>query len=514
MRRNWKIALAVLLVFLAIVTAVAIMAVPIVKKVLLTSLGNEFKSDVQISSIHVIPGPVFHVIVDGLVLTKHNSQGLPPLIKISGISLEISLSNLFRRPVHIAVIHLTGLEIHIPPRKNPRGVSEPSSPSSSAAKRPKMPKFVVDEIDAPGAFLVLLPRETGKLPLEFPIERLKMFGIGVDHAAEYHALLTNPKPVGQISADGSFGPWNSDEPAATPVSGVYSFDHVDMGTIHGLGGMLSSTGQFDGEMDTIHTTGHTDTPDFQLRVAGNPMLLQTDFDAFVNGGTGDVHLNSVKAILGGSAVEASGDIAGTPGVFGRTITLKAVAVGARLQDFLRLAVPEDHPLMTGVISLHSNIRIQPGPEDISRKLVLDGAFDIGGAHFTKKKIQEKIDTLSRKGRGRPKDLDVSDVLSNLRGKFHLESGVMRFSNLTFSVPSAAVSLSGTYTIQSGAVDFTGKLRLKAKLSQTQTGFKSFLLKPVDPFFSKHGAGTEVPIKITGIRNHVTFAADFHNKANK
>ena len=32
---------------------------------------------------------------------------------------------------------------------------------------------------------------------------------------------------------------------------------------------------------------------------------------------------------------------------------------------------------------------------------------------------------------------------------------------------------------------------------THGGWKSVFLKPVDPFFSKHGAGTELPIKITG-----------------
>jgi hypothetical protein len=32
-----------------------------------------------------------------------------------------------------------------------------------------------------------------------------------------------------------------------------------------------------------------------------------------------------------------------------------------------------------------------------------------------------------------------------------------------------------------------------------TGWKSILLKPVDPFFAKHGAGTELPVAITGNR---------------
>jgi hypothetical protein len=41
-----------------------------------------------------------------------------------------------------------------------------------------------------------------------------------------------------------------------------------------------------------------------------------------------------------------------------------------------------------------------------------------------------------------------------------------------------------------------------------TAWKSMLRKPVDPFFSEHGAGTELPIKITGTRSEPHFGLDF------
>lgn len=47
-----------------------------------------------------------------------------------------------------------------------------------------------------------------------------------------------------------------------------------------------------------------------------------------------------------------------------------------------------------------------------------------------------------------------------------------------------------------------------------TGWKSILLKPVDPFFSKHGAGTELPFKITGTREAPHFGLDFHHKGER
>jgi hypothetical protein len=52
--------------------------------------------------------------------------------------------------------------------------------------------------------------------------------------------------------------------------------------------------------------------------------------------------------------------------------------------------------------------------------------------------------------------------------------------------------------------------MKARLSQTMTGAKSFILKAFDPFFRKNGQ-TELPIKITGTREHPSFGLDFRHK---
>ena len=52
----------------------------------------------------------------------------------------------------------------------------------------------------------------------------------------------------------------------------------------------------------------------------------------------------------------------------------------------------------------------------------------------------------------------------------------------------------------------GTFRMKATLSQTQSGMKHWLLKPFDPFFRKEGAGFVLPIKITGTKDHPQFAA--------
>jgi len=53
--------------------------------------------------------------------------------------------------------------------------------------------------------------------------------------------------------------------------------------------------------------------------------------------------------------------------------------------------------------------------------------------------------------------------------------------------------------------------MQAKLSQTTTGVKSFLLRLADPFFSKQGKGAVVPIKITGSVQHPHYGLDLHRK---
>jgi hypothetical protein len=57
----------------------------------------------------------------------------------------------------------------------------------------------------------------------------------------------------------------------------------------------------------------------------------------------------------------------------------------------------------------------------------------------------------------------------------------------------------------------GVFLMKAKLAETQSGIKHLLLKPLDPLFSKDGAGFEVPVKIGGTREHPEISAAIFHK---
>jgi hypothetical protein len=97
-------------------------------------------------------------------------------------------------------------------------------------------------MDCTDTVLTLGTDKPGKLPLRFVIQSLSLRSIGAGKPMDFTAVLTNPKPVGQIESRGYFGPWNADQPGATAVGGTYSFHDADLGTIKGIGGILSSQG--------------------------------------------------------------------------------------------------------------------------------------------------------------------------------------------------------------------------------------------------------------------------------
>jgi hypothetical protein len=166
------------------------------------------------------------------------------------------------------------------------------------------------------------------------------------------------------------------------------------------------------------------------------------------------------------------------------------------------------PFLTGDIALRTKMQILPvAGRGMDERLLLDGGFEMERSLFTGGSVQDKIDMLSRRAQGQPKNEEISDVLSALRGEFQLRDGNLQFSDLVFQAPGAAIHLHGSYGLDSEEIDLHGVARLQAKVSQTMTGWKRIALKAVDPLLSKAGAGTLLPIKITGKRTQPQFGLD-------
>jgi hypothetical protein len=316
------------------------------------------------------------------------------------------------------------------------------------------------------------------------------------------------------SSSGRFASRTSDstsQPSSKPISptridGSFRFN-ADLATIKGIGGALRAEGRFGGPLDYIRTSGTTRTDGFYLSSGAREFPLLVDYEAIVDGTNGDTRLERVDGQLGASQISARGAIVRVEGVKGRRITLDTTTTGGRLEDFITLTTRVKRSPLTGVANVKARLDIRPGEEEVIDRLDLDGTFEVASARFTSEAIQKRVDELSRRGQGRPTDAAIDNVASNLRGVFQLKDALMVLHPLQFSVHGADVRLEGSYDTRREWLDFKGSLRLQARASETQTGWRSLVLKLFDPLLDGQGAGTVLPISVTGPRSAPKFAAD-------
>ena len=494
------ISLVVIAVVGVIVTGIHLSS-PYLHKKVVEMLGEKFHADVELKDFHVYLFPGARIEGSGLVLRHEGRTDVPPMISIGEFSAEAGILGLLWKPWKIAQVKLKGLIIQIPPKGERR--------KQDWSKVRDVP-VLIGEIVSDDAELRLLPKSADKDPHVFAIHRLVMHSVGLDRPAKFTAQLTNAVPPGEIETKGSFGPWSPDDPGQTPLAAEYTFDKADLGVFKGISGILSSTGKFGGVLENIEVEGKTSTPDFTVTIGGHPLDLETVFSATVDGTNGNTLLHPVTAHLLNTVIVAQGGVVKSKDNKGKEITLDVTVDKGRLEDLLRLAVKTTQPPLTGAVNFHTKFDLPPGEGDLADRLNLNGKFDVKQAQFTSPEVTAKIETLSRKGQGQPENKDAGSSVSQLKGNFVLDNGVITFRGLTFSVTGAEVALNGKYGLDKEDLDFYGKLRMQAKISQTTTGAKSFVLKAVDPFFRKNGQ-TELPIKITGQRDHPSFGLDLHHK---
>jgi len=467
-------------------------------------LADRFSSGVAIDGLDFTLFPA-GVTVTGVTLRHHDRTDVPPLITIRRVTAQTDLLALiFGANRDVKLVRLEGLQIRMKsggsPNEQSNGKQSVQSPGEGSGHFP----FVIREVIADGTLLQILPKQEGKEPLDFEFQKLTLRSVGVNQPMAFVATLTNAKPPGAIQTNGSFGPWQKDAPSTTPVEGHYTFDNADLGVFKGIAGTLSSVGDYNGELDRIEVKGTTDTPNFTVG-SGHAVDLKTGFEATVDGTNGNTLLHPVDARFLNSEFVCKGGVVGTPGKKGKAVQLDVVSKHAQIEDLLMLVLDSPKPLLKGPVGFRTKFLLPQGDAPVLDKLLLDGRFDLVSAEFTSDKIQDKIDALSNRSRGIHKAENKSDnVASNLAARFVLKTSNIRFSRLSFQVPGALINLTGRYGIRSGKIDFKGHARFNAELSRMTTGWKSLLLKAVDPFFKKDGAGAVLPIKITGTKSDPHF----------
>jgi hypothetical protein len=333
-----------------------------------------------------------------------------------------------------------------------------------------------------------------------------MESVSTATAMPFEATLHNAVPPGAITTRGTFGPWASEQPGRTPLDGTFQLSRADLSVFNGISGVLAAHGRFGGRLDRIDIHGETDTPAFRVNT-GMPVPLRARYHAIVDGTNGNTILDEVDASFLGTSLVAKGAVAGEPGRTGRTVTLDVTMNQGRLEDVLRLAVKSVRPPMVGSLRLNTRFVLPPGDEDVVRRLRLDGRFAIAGTRFTDVTVQDRINELSHRSSGKVREPEIPRVVSQFEGSFRLGAGRLEIPRVTFDVPGSLVALAGTYDLVPETLNFKGTLFMDAKVSDTTTGVKHFLLKLADPFFRREGGGSAIPIKVTGSRSDPSFGLD-------
>lgn len=545
-KKKWLIGSVLAFVGIAIALVVAGYFVsrrfePYIREQAVHYLEDRFQSEVELKRLSVkVPefapvrmlwgdGPILVTIIgEGFQLRHHGRTDVPPMFILPKFTATIDLRKLFDEVKMVPFVELHGMELNLP--RKPKGDEENAEKDAEKEAKTDAKKdgtaatnnaegqeakpgeksggtnVVVERVLIHDAKLAILPRDPSKQPLRFDLHEIDLTSAGKDVAMNYKALLTNAKPPGEINSTGTFGPWAADDPHQTPLAGSYIFDKADLGVFNGIAGILHSTGTFEGQLGSIVAKGEATVPDFRLKMSGNPVPLATTFEVLVDGTNGNTELRPVNARLGSTNFRTSGGILRHQGDPRKTIELDVLMPNGNLSDLLTLAMKGD-PFMKGTFKLNTKIKIPPLSGKVKEKLELDGHFEIDNGIFLKSKIQDQIDSLSRRGQGQPKNEEIDEEISRMSGDFRMRNEVITFENLAFAVTGAAVHLGGGYHMEREELDFRGALLLDAKVSETQSGWKRWLLKPVDPFFSKNGVGTFLKIKIEGSSKHPKFGLD-------
>jgi hypothetical protein len=468
-------------------------------------LAARLNLDVSVEHVALTWMPRPRVSGTNIVFRVPGRPDLAPFVSVARFSADVGLFSALRGRVD--TVHLDGLKIAVPPADARAAMSRPggdtgASPSSSPSASPATTDsgdVIVAHLITHEAELSFQPKKPGGRPLLFQIHSLEIHDLGLGRRWPFHARLTNPVPRGLVESSGTIGPWSMESPSLMPVAGEYTLTDADLGTINGIGGILQSTGKYEGILTEIRATGSSTTPDFSLDLGGKPLPLETTFVVTINGTEGSVRLDDVQARLLNTPIHVTGAIANLPGPGRHDVQLQTQITDGRIEDILLLAVDAAEPVLAGDLTATSTISLPPGDTPVRRRLSISGRFGLEDATFNSATVTAKLRELSRRSQGKDEDERLGRVVTDLSGRYTLENGVLTLPGLAFVVPGARINLGGTYRVDDGALDFRGTLRMEASISEAVGGFKSIFIKPFDGLFRKQGAGAVIPIKIEGTR---------------
>jgi hypothetical protein len=470
-------------------------------------LEDDLASQVQITSYHrtYFPNPGF--VATGLTLRRKTALDLPPFGHIESMVVEGRWSDLLLLRQRVQTVEVTGLHLVIPPlgseanhRNFPPGSSSDFTGPDTAIEMFKVHNSILEIMKKDGKRLI------------FPVRELDLDHFEKNQAINYSVDMQNAIPAGRIESKGTFGPLNTKQIGITPVYGNFMFVSVQLHDVGKIGGTLAAAGRFRGPLSALEAHADTITPDFSVS-DGKPTRITGSIQCTVNGTNGDLAIHDIEAHMGATTIHAIGNIQGSP----KATNLDIDVVHGRAEDVMRPFIHQDVPI-TGSVWLRSHAYLEPDRQGAGflHRLHVNGTLDVPAERVTDRDTEKSLTAFSERAQDKKsKELDPSsapkDTLSSVKGPARINDGVASSQHITFQVPGAQADLSGTFNFHDKSVHMVGNLRMDSDISHTATGFKSFLLKPLAPFFKKKNAGALIPIAVTGNPGHYQVTQDLGHK---
>jgi AsmA-like C-terminal region len=476
-------------------------------------LEDILTSEVTFSKYHRVyfPRPGFEA--TGITIRRRTaSPGQPPLGHIDSMMLVGTWTDLIMLRHRVKLIDITGFHAIVPAVGSRE--SKLSFPHGSA-KEFTGPDTFIERMLIHNSLLEILRKNDP--PLSFPIKQLEIRNFHRGGAMTWAVDMQNAIPQGHILARGSMGPIRGNAFIATPISGNFAFTGVNLHDVGEISGKLDSRGVFKGMLESMGVEVRAVTNDFAVS-DGKPTAVEGTMQATLYGENGDMDIHSVELKVRETSIRAAGSIKGDDKATNLEITVNR----GRAEDLMRPFIHDEVPI-AGPISLKAHAYLGPSGDGFMERLRVKGAFTVPAQTITDQDEEKSLSAFSERAQGKQKPntgvvageksrQPQRDVLSSLNGPAQIGGGIASTSHMVFRVPGAEAMLAGTFRFHDESVHLTGKLKMDTDISHATTGFRSFLLKPLAPFFKKKNAGAVIPIAVTGLPGHYKVSQDLsHNK---
>src|ERR1700739_220067 len=475
-------------------------------------LEDVLASQVTFTGYHrtYFPNPGF--VATGITMRRKSAPDLPPLGHVDTMVVQGTWSDLIMLRQRVELVDITGLHIVVPPIGSKENHEDfpPGSGSDFDGPDTMIERFVVHKS------LLDIMRTNGKR-FSFPIRQLEIRNLHKGEALTYAVEMQNAIPTGHILAHGSMGPMNAKDFASTPVSGNFAFTQVNLHDVGDISGILDTRGVFTGNLRAMEVETTAETKNFAVD-DGKPTPLSATMKSTLSGYNGDMDIHAIDVKIRETNIHAVGSIKGDP----KLTTFDINVEHGRAEDVMQPFVHDEVPI-TGPVWLKSHAYVGPPGDGFMERLRVTGTLNVPAEKISDRQSEKSLSAFSERAQGnrepntgvdsdnKPADA-TKDVLSSVQGAARIENGVVSTSRISFKVAGAEATLSGTFRFHGEVAHLTGNLKMDTDISHTETGFKSFLLKPLAPFFSHKNVGAVVPIAVTGTFGHYHVSQDItHNK---